>query len=80
MTMLSPILGVANTTCNITLLKKKASAKTFYTLKGETISKSVIKKLNSECSFDIKLMSNKMKREIDIKRLQKKLAKLQGGL
>lgn len=66
--------------CHISLMKKTPTAKTFYTNQGNTISKSVIKKLSSECTFDISLMSSKMKTQIDIKRLKARLAKLKGGL
>lgn len=62
--------------CNITLYKKSATAKTSYTLSGESISKKVIEKLSSQCDFAMKLMSVEQKRTMDIARLKARLAKL----
>lgn len=77
------LMAVASTMCNaqactIKLVKKKASSKTSYTLKGESISESVIAKLKSQCSFKVRLMTNQEKATFDIARLKIRLAKLQG--
>jgi hypothetical protein len=67
---------VKASTCNLTLLKKTASAKTAYTIAGETISKRVIEKLSTQCNIKLVVMSEKQKKALDIARLEKRLAKL----
>lgn len=64
--------------CTIKLLKKSPTSKTAYTLKGESISDSIINKLRPQCNFELRLMSLAEKRHFDIKNLQKRLVKLKG--
>lgn len=63
--------------CDLTLYKKKVTAKTLYTSKGESISKKMVKKLG--CNVSIKLFSTKRLRTMKIIKLEKQLAKLKGG-
>ena len=63
--------------CEITVYKKKASAKTSYTKSGASISKSVITKLSDQCKFAVKLMSERQRNAMTVTRLKQRLAKLQ---
>ena len=71
------VTNVQANSCNLTLFKKKASSKTYYTLKGETISQKIIKKL--DCNVTTKYFSASQLRAMKIKRLKKQLNKLKGG-
>ena len=63
--------------CEITVYKKKSSAKTAYTKSGASISKSVIKKLSDQCKFTVKIMSERQQNAMTVVRLKQRLAKLQ---
>lgn len=62
--------------CVITLYKKKETAKTVYTSQGESISLKTLVKLSDQCVIKTPVMSESMKKKIEIERLQKKLNKL----
>lgn len=68
--------AAANASCTINLKKKKAGAKTSYTMSGETISKKVVAKLSSQCKFNYSIMSVSELRAMKIAKLKKQLAKL----
>lgn len=70
------ISNSASASCNITLQKKKAGAKTSYTMSGDTISKKVIAKLSKQCKFDFVIMSERQLKAMKIAKLKKQLAKL----
>lgn len=62
--------------CNLKLLVKKSTAKTAYTVAGDTVSKSMMLKLSKVCTITKVKMSDDMKKAMKIKRLKQQLAKL----
>lgn len=63
--------------CNITLLKKKADAKTSYTVAGDRLSKKNIEKIAKVCKVQYKLMTPAQVKQLKVTQLKAKLAKLQ---
>jgi len=72
-------MATSKAACSLTLYKKTTSAKTVYTSKGETISAKTVEKLKSDCAITTKVMSSYKKKQLEIARLNKKLAKLKAA-
>lgn len=76
----SSVYSAANAgTCSLTLLKKKASAKSVYTMNGERLSAKTASKLANVCTVKVSIMSEAMKKEMQIKGMEAKLAKLKAA-
>ena len=76
---LTLLLSIQSHACTIDLGIKKQGAKTYYLKSGQTISKSIIKRLQSECKFNVRLLTKLEIKRVKITTLKKRLAKLQGG-